>query len=283
MIRDYLRRAYRTLLPVLYARSDFKLLLQTSIENVDSRVRDLAVATDYFSGFLRPIPIRAPFGESMLIVAPHQDDEIIGCGGALALQARTGRRAGVVMLCDGAGEYADFGLTREELRDRRNGESRRAAALAGVEAPIFLDYPDLASTESEAAAALARILRERRVDVVFTPWLLDGHPEHRSACRATARALAEVGGNIRVMSYEVWGLLIPNVILTIDAAMPGKLEMLACFETANRAVDYVNSTEGLNMYRSRLLGSGVCKYAECFFEAPSAEYIKLVENVLSSR
>src|SRR5262249_3059711 len=98
MIRQYLRRAYRTVLPILYGRSQFKLFLKAALGDIDLRVQALASQTDYFSTMVRAVPIQAPFGKSMLIVAPHQDDEIIGCGGALALQVRAGKPANVVIL-----------------------------------------------------------------------------------------------------------------------------------------------------------------------------------------
>jgi LmbE family N-acetylglucosaminyl deacetylase len=235
--------------------------------------------TDYFSTFVRPIPIRAPFGDSMLVVAPHQDDETIGCGGVLALQVRAKRPVSVVLLHDGADGHDELGMTRPELVALRNEESRRAAAILGMEPPIFLSYPDLTASSAQAAEALRRIITDRKVDAVFVPFMLDGHPDHRKANYILAAALKKIEHHVRIFGYEVWGLSIPNVIVVIDDVMEQKLAMLRCFEFANKAVDYVNTTQGLNMYRSRMLGSGVSKYAECFFEIPSPEYIDLVERV----
>ena len=149
MIRNYLRRAYRTVVPLLYARSRFKLFLATSLGDLDLRRQQLASVTDYFASSIRPIPIRAPFGKSMLVVAPHQDDETIGCGGALALQVRSGNAAAIVMVQDGADGHEELGITRQALTEMRNEESRRAAAVLSLEPPRFLNHARLPKTSRE--------------------------------------------------------------------------------------------------------------------------------------
>jgi LmbE family N-acetylglucosaminyl deacetylase len=279
MIRNYLRRAYRTMLPVLYSRSQFKLFLKAALGDIDLRVQSLASHTDFFSTFIRPIPIQAPFGKSVLVVAPHQDDEAIGCGGAVALQVQNGNAAAIVILQDGADGHEELGLTRAALTEMRNEESRRAAAVLKIDPPYFLNHANLAASIEEATGELHRILIERKVDAVFTPFVLDGHPDHRTANYILAGALKRVSGNVRVLGYEVWGLTVPNVLVNIDQAIDAKIKMLSCFTFANKAVDYVHTTKGLNMYRSRLLGAGECQYAECFFEIPRQEFIDLAERV----
>jgi len=278
MIREYLRRGYRAVVPLLYGRSQFKLLL-ASLGGFDVRVQRLASAADLFSDAVTPIPIRAPFGESMLIVAPHQDDETIGCGGALALQVRAGRAAHIVILQDGADVHEELGMARETLVSLRNEESRRAAAVLGLPSPRFLNHANLEAEAPKVIEELSETIAAVHADAVFVPFLLDGHPDHRTANYILAQALKTIGWNVRVLGYEVWGLTLPNVLLIIDEVMGQKLEMLACFEFANKAVDYVHTTKGLNMYRSRMQGAGVCQYVECFFEIPRQEYIELVERL----
>ena len=267
------------MLPLLYARTQFKLFLATSLGDLDLRRQQLASLTDYFSSSIRPIPIRAPFGKSMLVVAPHQDDEAIGCGGALALQVRAGKAASIVIVQDGADGYDQFGRTRQAQMEMRNEESRRAAAVLGLESPRFLNHASLPESLSQATTELHGILTGRKVDAVFTPFLLDGHPDHRTTNEILAAALREIPWDVRVFGYEVWGLCIPNVLVMIDEVIEEKLKMLACFTFANQAIDYVHTTKGLNMYRSRLLGAGECRYAECFFELPRTEFIELVDRI----
>jgi len=279
MIRLYLRRLYRVALPLLSGRKEFKLFLNTTLGNIDSRMLALASATDYFAGFVRPVPIKAPFGKSMLILAPHQDDEAIGCGGALVLQVRSGNAAAIVLLQDGADGHEELGMTRQALMELRNEESRRAAAAVGVDAPVFLAHARLAGSIPQASEQVRAIIAQRRADAVFVPFVLDAHPDHRAANDILAEALKGIDWNVRVFGYEVWGLCIPNVLVVIDDAMEDKMRMLNCFTWANAAIDYAHSTKGLNMYHSRMLGAGECRFAERFFELPRKEYIELVERI----
>ena len=76
MIREVLQRAYRVFLPLIYSRVNFKLFLKTTLTELDSHSRRLAAVSDYFSNYIRPIPIRAPFGRSMLVI------HIAGCRAA---------------------------------------------------------------------------------------------------------------------------------------------------------------------------------------------------------
>lgn len=281
MIRLYLRRLYRLVLPLLVGRKQFKLFLGMTLGDINVRMLSLASVVDYFSAFVRPVVVRAPFGKSMLILAPHQDDEAIGCGGALVLQVRSGNAAAIVLLQDGADGHDELGLSRRALTELRNEESRRAAAAVGVEAPVFLDHASLAESAPQASAQIRAIILQRKVDAVFVPFVLDAHPDHRTTNYILAEALRGVEWNVRVFGYEVWGLCIPNVLVIIDEAIEDKMRMLSCFTWANSAIDYTHSTRGLNMYHSRMLGAGECRYAERFFELPRQEYIELVEQVRS--
>jgi len=279
MFRHYIRGAKSLLLQLFFSKRQFKLLLRTSLEHLDIRLQALASLTDFFSAVVTPIPITAPFGRSMLIVAPHQDDEAIGCGGSLALQVASGNAASVVIMQDGADEHESVSMTREALTEVRNQESRDAAREAGIDSPTFFGLKDLRSNADATASTLRQIIERCRADAIFTPFVLDGHPDHRACNFILARALAGLDRTIRIFQYEVWSFCIPNVLVVIDSVAGKKAEMLACFKTANKALDYAHATKGLNMFHSRLLPAGHAKYVECFFELPRQEFIELVERV----
>ena len=278
MIRGLIRTAYRSALDYAYASRDYQLLLREGITSLNRRTLELGAALDHFGTTVRPIQIRAPFGNEMLVLAPHQDDEIIGCGGALALQTRAGKPAHVIMLQDGADEHQGLGLTREALRDRRNAESKAATEIVGASIS-FLNYPDLQQDAPRASERLREYISRNKADVVFTPWLLDTNQDHRTTNRILADALQGVAHPVRVICYEVWGLCIPNVVVVIDDVIEVKRQMLECFRFANSAIDYTHTTMGLSMYRSRLLGAGTARHLEAFTEMPATDFVELLSRL----
>lgn len=283
MLYSYLQRLYRLIFPLLYGRMQYKLFLNAALVDIRLAALTLSSEIDYFAGFVRPVPIRAPFGKSVLVMAPHQDDEAIGCGGALILQVRSGNDAAIVMVQDGSDGHEGVGMTRQQMTELRNEESRQAALAAGLrEPPIFLNHARLADCIAEASQQLRDIIRERKVDAVFVPFVLDAHPDHRWTNVIVAKALKDISWNVRVLGYEVWGMCVPNVLVVIDDVINDKIKMLSCFPHANAAIDYTHSTIGLNMFHSRMLGAGQCRYAERFFEVPRQEYIELVERVYAT-
>lgn len=282
MIREVLRTGYRAILQWLYAKRDYKLFLREGIGSINARTARLTALTDHFAVSVRPILIEAPFGDSALIIAPHQDDEAIGCGGAAALQAAAGRRVHLAMLHDGADGHEQLGLTRTAMRDLRNAESLAAAATIGMSAS-FLCHADLRQDFEVAVEEVLALLHSHSVDAVFTPWLLDAHVDHESTNQILATALQRYGRPVRVLCYEVWGLCLPNVVVRIDEVIETKRKMLEAFVFANQAIDYTNSTLGLNMYRTRLLGAGTARHIEAFTELPSEDFIALEATLRTRR
>lgn len=281
-VRHYLREAARTATEFAFARRRYKLLLRTSLRDLELRMQALSAATGFYSTIVRPIVINAPFGKSMLVVAPHQDDEAIGCGGVIALQHRSRCDVKVVVLQDGADEFEKVSMTRNALREKRNAESRAAAQVLEIEAPTFLGSVNLRQDAHAIAAVIERVIEDRKVDALFTPFVLDGHPDHRTCNSIVKNALAKVRRPIRVFQYEVWATCLPNVVVVIDEVVEMKKKMLSCFEFANSAGNYYHATLGLNMYNSRLVPAQRGRFVEAFFEMPREDYLEMVAAVESA-
>lgn len=144
-------------------------------------------------------------GQRLVVVAPHPDDEVLACGGLIALHAAGGGETLVVAVSDGEASHAGVpGWAAPRLADARRAESAEGLQRLGAgHAPVLrLGLPDgcVTSHLDDLSGRLAGVLQ--RSDVVVSTWRLDGHPDHESTGLATARA-CEVTG-CRQLEAPVW-------------------------------------------------------------------------------
>lgn len=190
-----------------------------------------------------PLPWR-----SLLVLAPHPDDEVFGCGGLLAAAVAQGLRCRVLVLTDGAAG-GDPG--------QRERESRRAAAELGYGSdPLdlqFLGHPDRGlQPDAALLAALRAQARAVDADLLLAPSPFEIHPDHRAACVAAVALGREL--NRPVLFYEVGQALMPNRLLDISALLPRKQAAMACFESQLSEQAYAEQVLALNRYRAYSLG-----------------------------
>jgi len=152
----------------------------------------------------------APPG-GLLIVAPHPDDETLGCGMALAAAAAAGRRIAILLLTDGEASHPGSRLFPEDKRRalRRRELSRALAMLApGCRVRVWAAHcPDGASEPAAAddslfASALGAA-RGHGTRAIWSTWGGDPHCDHAAAARLAARLARELGA--RHWSFPVWG------------------------------------------------------------------------------
>jgi LmbE family N-acetylglucosaminyl deacetylase len=212
-----------------------------------------------------PLDLR---GERLLVLAPHPDDEVIGCGGLVALHLREGRRVRVVVATDGgqAGDPAE-----------RQRESRAALASLGEAEVEFLNFPDRHLADSGGfAAALRDILVDFRPDLIAAPSAIEIHPDHlalaRTLCDVVSRdpALFADLAVARVAFYEVSHPLRPNALVDITSVAETKYAAIAMHATQLAFRDYVAYARGLNAYRGMSLPAEV-KFAEAYYVLPLPE------------
>ncbi len=146
----------------------------------------------------------APRGARIIVVSPHPDDEVLACGGAVAMLARAGHEIVVVGVTDGEGSHRGSAKWTPRLLAQRRGEERaHGLRELGLDAPaLTLGIADGGVTADEAT--LAQRLRgiARRGDVLITTWRFDGHPDHEAAGRAASTVAAELG--CRCWEAPVW-------------------------------------------------------------------------------
>jgi len=203
---------------------------------------------------------------TVLAIAPHPDDESIGCGGTLRLHAKRGDRVVVVFLT--SGELGLKHLPRAEAWRIREQEARQAVSILGLLAnPIFLRLPDWSIRDDVkgASSALRPVLKKEAPDLIYLPHPADWHPDHKAALPVVLAALKGVRSSRPVLrGYEVWTpLLEHDHVENISSVMRLKLRALRSHKSQLKGkFDYVRAVTGLNQFRGALAGN--CSYAEVF-------------------
>jgi LmbE family N-acetylglucosaminyl deacetylase len=190
----------------------------------------------------------------ILILAPHPDDEVLGCGGTACQHEATGDQVSVVFLT--SGELGLKHLEREKVRQVREEEAGKAAAILGLTIVAFLRGPDwgVADTVGRLAQELRPILQRENPDRIYLPHPADGHPDHQATLAVLRRALARSKTKPpELLAYEVWTPLAAfDQVVDITGWMPRKLKALRAHRSQLRDFDYVRAIEGLNAYRGAL-------------------------------
>ncbi len=239
-----------------------------------------------------PPPLDRPPGSRILVLAPHMDDEALGCGGSLHRHVLAGESVTVAYLTDGRkGDPVLNGRDlqpdeRERLEDRlvaeRTDEARRSAAILGVRDLRFLGNRDQELVVSpQTRRQVAGLLRELGPDLVYLPFPTDRHPDHRTTNRIFLSALNATRDLDPPLccGFEVWTPIEPNCLVDITSVIDIKRRALAQFASQMTSIDFGRCILGLHAYRSmiHLRGHG---YAEAFVLVPADEYRRLSLRLL---
>jgi LmbE family N-acetylglucosaminyl deacetylase len=180
----------------------------------------------------------------ILVIAPHPDDDIIGCGGTIARLINQGNQVTIVYMTSGDayafGAYFDLSHLEDRLAVSalREREARSAANILGTDDLIFLRYSDGYLTEtSDSVLRLAEIIRIKKPDFIYCPHNLDQHKDHKITYKIVTAALDALwqqravnkgfGKIPTLLVYEVWTpLQDANILQEISSVMDKKISAL---------------------------------------------------------
>ena len=183
-----------------------------------------------------------------LVVAPHPDDESLGCGGAIALLSSFGSPVNVLFISDGTGSHPNSRkYPAPVLRDLRESEAKDALALLGA-APgsaAFLRLKDGAVPGKDAAGFAEAVtscqayLADIKPQTILLPWRRDPHPDHRATSQIMQAALAGMPDKPRVLEYPVWAWerAAPEDVPQTDEAQAFRLDISSVSAVKRSAVD----------------------------------------------
>ena len=209
----------------------------------------------------------------VLVLAPHYDDEVLGCGGLLAELAEGGARVRVLFLSDGGRRLDGPSEGSGEYAARRREESAAALAALGIGfddgavvddgAAAHLDLPDgsLAAHLDELAAGIEREISELAPDLLLVPSPLEVTPDHRAAFATLHRVLggvregdggafAEAARGLEVLVYEVNHPAYPDLLVDVSDRLPAIEAAMAAYASQQEVHDYLAAGLGLRRFRT---------------------------------
>ncbi len=215
---------------------------------------------------MAPAPLPRPC--HVLVLAPHPDDEVFGCGGTLALWAQSKVPATVHILTDGSAQ-----MPLGESCSGRRAESEAAADIIGYGTPRFWGLPDRGLRYGEGLVRrVLKVIEECGADWVLAPALSELHPDHQVLGLATAEAVRRLQGDRILAFYEVSAPLQPNLLIDISSTEEIKHRAMRCFVSQESVEPYGERIRGLNRYRAYSLGAR-CRAAEAFFHTHARDLL----------
>lgn len=206
---------------------------------------------------------------TVLVLAPHPDDEVFGCGGAIMRHVDQKVPLRVIVVSDGG-----FGVAEEERPayvHRRQDECARAASVLGYGAPVFWELRDREVVYGEKLVCrLLEAIRAFGADLVYAPSVFEIHPDHRAIGMAAVDAARRHGKGLRLALYEVGMPLRPNLLLDVSDLAERKNTAMKCFVSQLGKQRYDLDIAALNRYRSYTLPPDVTA-AEAYILVASEE------------
>ena len=213
--------------------------------------------------------------QSLLVVAAHPDDEVLGCGGTIARFTQQGVIATVLFLADGVTARANVEVAELE---RRQAAAHQAADCLGVQSVSFsqlpdnqLDTVDLLLIVKIVEAAIA----QHQPDCVLTHHAGDVNIDHQRVHQAVVTACRPQPGHcvktllfFEVPSSTEWRppgsapAFLPNWFVDISETLPCKLKALSAYAEELRPAPHprsIASVEALARWRGATVGFGAAE------------------------
>lgn len=216
----------------------------------------------------------------VLILAPHQDDEILGCGCFIQQSLQLGNQVKCVFLTDGSKSFSEKIDDELTLVETRKAEAIKVAESLNMEVPEFLDREDgsLDHEDVEAANKIATIIEEYGPNVILFPYFLDGHKDHSAVSGILVKALKKVKNHetIKLYAYEINSpISVYGITHYVDCTCyaKGKMDSLKLYQSQTMSFESTLLMNKLNGIITDTAGG-----AELFREIDIVTYEKAYEK-----
>jgi LmbE family N-acetylglucosaminyl deacetylase len=202
----------------------------------------------------------------VVVLAPHPDDEVFGCGGAILRHLAQGDPVHVQIVSDGGAAVTLAKDAQAAYRQLRQNESAAAAAVLGYGQPLFWDFADrgIGHEFERLNAQLAELLNTCQAEILYAPSLHEIHPDHHAVATAAVQAALHHPGLKYLCQYEIGAPCRANTLLDLDGLAARKRQAMRCFNSQLQLQNYSAHLFALHRYRTYTLPA-TCEFAEAYF------------------
>jgi len=207
----------------------------------------------------------------VLVIAPHPDDEVLGCGGTIVKHVSNDD---IVYLCIVTKTYTpDWTMS---FAEKRKKEIKNANRILGIEKTYLLDFPTVkldTIPQKELNDSIAKIVRVVNPDILYIPHQGDLNKDHRLVFDSALVSIRFNNKIIKVRSYEVlssteWGRMyspfIPNTYVDITKTFEKKINAMIEYGKELKGSLHPRSIEIIEALAKRRGSEVGLKYAEAF-------------------
>jgi LmbE family N-acetylglucosaminyl deacetylase len=202
-----------------------------------------------------------------LLLAPHPDDETMGCGGLLLKHPDI-----FDVFCLTDGRYGGYNQSNDEIAATRKLEFEKAMDKIDLSNYRMLGIEDRKLINNYPAFEDIDV---KEYDYIFIPNYFDQHKDHKAVTILLQKLLKNKSykKDLKIAFYEVWSpITIPNFYLDISDIIEKKESLIDIYQSQTKHVDFKTGIKSLNSYRGMQFN---CKYAEVFSIIDLSTFMKL--------
>lgn len=219
-----------------------------------------------------PKLLKQPKGKTIAVLAPHMDDEAIGCGGTILKHTSSDNNVFIIYITDSSKGMPNR-KSDKLITETRKKESIQSNRLLGIKESFYLDLPDgNIKVDSKSCTLLNTLLTQIQPNTIYLPYLHDIHPDHQQ-CNKLFQQIAYDFLDCLICEYEVWSPLQPNVIVNINEQLMTKLNAIKAYKSQIKLIEYHLMSRALSIYRACLIPLPGIRYAEAFRISTCKEYL----------
>jgi len=209
----------------------------------------------------------------ILVVAPHPDDEVLGCGGTIARFVNEGNEVHIIIVTKGSED-----LFPQSLIEEGSNEAKNASEYLGVKNLHFLDGFPAAKLDTIPSYKLNNKIFEKiqeiKPEILFIPNRKDIHKDHQlvhESALIASRPNLDKYQPIQIMAYETlseteWSVVpfFPNVFIDISEHLDTKINAMKFYKSQLKQFPHSRSIECIKSLAQFRGGTINVQYAEAF-------------------